>query len=210
MATSQNHNGFSGRLGNTVSYLLNGQAVQRKIGAKKKSSTQNQLPSQQVTRLVNTFLRPVRALVKFGFQAEAAAAMKTGYTMATIYTRANAIVGVYPNQRIDFERVLFTRGNLPTTLEATTEVLPGGIKFNWEDQLSDFRQHLHDRSILIAYNVDTGAAYYELHGNRRHQGTDTLFLPGFKHKVKLETYLSFISLDQFTVSNSVYLGSLLY
>jgi hypothetical protein len=209
MATSENNNGFSGRLGNTVTYLLNGQMVMRRIGTHRKPSSPKKRPSQQVTILVNNFLKPIRALVKIGFQQEAIIARKTGYTMATIFTRANAIKGVYPEQEIDFEKVMFTRGNLPATENVTAIVVPGGILFSWDHEAVELAQHAHDRSILIAYNVDTGAAYYELNGNRRHQGSDTLYLPNFKHKVKLQTYIAFISANQLITSNSLYVGILI-
>jgi hypothetical protein len=210
MAISFNNDGFSGKLGNSVSYLLNGKLVKRGIGIRTDLPSEKIKPYQQITGMVNVFLKPVRGFVKIGFQAEGKKAMKTAYTMATSYTRVNAIKGLYPEQMIDFEKVLFSKGTLPLADNAVSSVVAEGIYFSWSPKPAHARQSLHDRSLLMAYNIDTGDAFYQLNGCRRHLGGDTIILPEFKNPVRLETYLAFLSPDQTEISNSQYLGQLKY
>jgi len=211
MATSKNgNNGFSGRLGKTVTYMLNGKMVQRGIGIQTKPPSPKRLPSLQITGIVNAFLHPVKAFIKIGFAAEGKKAMKNAYSVATSYTRLNAIKGEYPNQMIDFEKVLFTKGDLPVQEEATAEVVEGGVRFSWNPASSHPLQKPHDRSILMVYGIDTGDVFYQLNGNRRQIGSDNILIPNFNKIVRLETYLAFISSDQIEISNSYYLGQLNY
>lgn len=204
------NNGFSGKLGKTVTYMLNGKLVQRHIGVHTKPPTIKQLPYKQITGIVNAFLHPVKAFIKIGFAAEGKKAMKNAYSVATSYTRLNAIKGKYPDQMIDFEKVLFTKGELPVQEEATAEVVEGGVRFSWNPLSTHPMQKPHDRSILLVYGIDTGDVFYQLNGNRRQLGSDIIMVPDFNKMVRLETYLAFISADQIEISNSYYLGQLKY
>ena len=210
MATSKHSNGFTGKLGKTVTYMLNGKMVQRFIGIQTKPPSSKRLPGMQVTKIVNDFLHPVKAFIKIGFAAEGKKAMKNAYSVATSYTRLNAIKGEYPDQQIDFEKVLFTKGDLPVQEEAAAEIVEGGVRFSWNPALSHPLQKPHDRSIMLAYSIDTGDVFYQLNGNRRQVGSDIILVPMFNKIVRLETYLAFISSDQVRISNSCYLGQLRY
>lgn len=209
MAVSKNGNdGYIGKSGNTVTYMMNGKMVRRQIGVHTKPPTIKQLPSMQITGLVTAFLHPVRTFVKIGFQLEGKAALKNAYTMVTSHTRLHAIKGIYPNQSIDFEKVLFSKGQLPVLEDASAELITGGVRFTWNPRLLHSKQKLNDRSLLMAYSVDTGDAFYQLNGSRRQIGADYIQLPEFNREIKLETYLAFVSADQTIISNSVYLGQM--
>ncbi|MGY0035125.1 hypothetical protein [Pedobacter sp. NJ-S-72] len=56
----ESNRGFIGRVGNTVTYVLNGQVVKRKIGKSSKEPTIAQLSVRQRTKIITEFLNPVK------------------------------------------------------------------------------------------------------------------------------------------------------
>jgi len=75
--------GFTGKTGRTVVYLLNGKLVQREIGFSTKPPTLLQLASQQITTVSSQFLSPVKEFINLGFKLQAEKSDKSPNNLGT-------------------------------------------------------------------------------------------------------------------------------
>ncbi|MBB6502216.1 DUF6266 family protein, partial [Pedobacter cryoconitis] len=107
--------GFTGKIGNTVTYRLYGKIVKRTIGMRTDAPTVPVLSSWQATAVTSTFLKSIKEFIKVGFELEAKRVSKSYHDVAASYTRLNAITGTYPSQHIDFTKVLLSKGKMPET-----------------------------------------------------------------------------------------------
>lgn len=211
MAISQKGNdGFIGKTGNTVVYLLNGKLVKREIGFSSKAPTDLQLANWQITRVVSHFLGPIKDFVNVGFSQEAKVAKKSAYNMATSFNRSNAIIGDYPDQKIDFSKVLVSRGKIPPTVQVGVELTADGLLFTWDTLVTDSGRKWNDQVMLMAYMPQLKEAVYLINGDIRTVGSDLLRLPKFTKEVVIETYISFIAANHKNVSDSIYTGEVIW
>lgn len=211
MAISKKGNhGFTGKVGKTVTYRLNGKWVQREIGISNKPATDRQLASRQITAIISKFLSSVREFINVGFVVEAKRARKSANNMATSFNRSNAITGNYPDQRIDFSKVLLSMGKMPLNSQVKAELTNDGITFSWDTSLTDDGRRWSDQAMLMAYMPEINEAAYLINGARRTVGTDLLRLPIVESPVLVETYISFISANHKSVSDSIYTGQLIW
>ena len=211
MASSKRRSdGFIGRTGNTVVYLLNGKLVKREIGVTTKPPTIPQLASRQITGITAQFLGTIKEFINLGFKQEAERAKKSAYISATSYNRLNAITGAYPDYKIDYSRVLLSKGNKPKTENVKMEPQVEGLRFTWDPSLSDSGKRWTDQVMMMAYLPELNEAVYLLNGARRTEGQDILVMPQFREPVSVETYVSFIAANHKSVSDSIYTGQVLW
>lgn len=211
MAVSKNGKlGFTGKVGDTVVYPLNGQWVQRTIGKSNKPATALQLACRQRTKICNDFLNPVLEYIDVGFKAKADALRKNSHNLATSYNRLNAIVGEYPDQHMDFSKVRFSEGKMPVTAGIYATLKDYGVAFSWQVDEDSPGIRWNDQVMLMAYLPEEKDAIYQINGLRRNEGSDILRIPRYEEPLILETYISFISATHKMVSNSVYTGQFLW
>ncbi|WP_052496237.1 DUF6266 family protein [Pedobacter lusitanus] len=200
--------GFIGKVGNTVTYVLNGQVVKRTIGLCLKEPTINQLAVRQQTRIIAEFLNPVKEYINTGFELVALNTIKNQHNLAASYNRLNAITGTYPDQHIDFSRVLFSRGKLPVTRNINVKLTGNRLDFKWDATCMTEKMKSSDRVMLLAYLPDQKYAVYLAGGEERLEGAGHLIIPGYVKGMLLETYVSFIAADRKSISDSVYTGQI--
>ena len=203
----ESNRGFIGRVGNTVTYVLNGQVVKRKIGKSSKEATIAQLSVRQRTKIITEFLNPVKEYIQVGFEFEARLVQKkNAHNIATSYNWLNAFTGVYPDQKIDFSKVLLSRGNLPVTNNIDVKVVDNRVEFTWDKTIATDRIKGSDRVMLLAYLPKENRAVSLIGGAERLEGGEHLIIPEYKGGIHMETYVSFVSADYKNISNSVYTG----
>jgi hypothetical protein len=204
----ESNRGFIGRVGNTVTYLLNGQIVKRKIGKNSKEPTIAQLSIRQRTKIITQFLNPVKEYINMGFEFEARLVQKKNpHNIATSYNWLNAVTGIYPDQKIDFSKVLLSRGKIPVTNSIDVKFADNRITFKWDETIINERMKGTDRVILLAYLPQENRAISLIGGAERLEGAEHLIIPECNEGVHMETYVSFVSADYKNISNSVYCGS---
>lgn len=201
--------GYTGRTGNVITYLLNGKLVKRRIGKNLKPPTIPQLASRQVTSITSKFLSPLNSFIRVGFKLEAKRTLLEPYNIASSYNRQHAIAGSYPDQYINFENALLTKGNMPATPGITVKKDADGLVFTWNTTSYLKGTEDSDRVMLMAYMPDKGTAIYLLYAARRCDGTARLHIPKMKVQLKVETYLSFASHNLKSIANSTYTGQLI-
>jgi hypothetical protein len=209
MAVSRNKkgDGFVGRIGDEVIYWLNGQLVKRKIGKSYKKPTLSQLAVRQCTGVINKFLDPILDFIDIGFELEAKRASLNQHNVATSYNRNNAIKGEYPNQVIDYTNALVTMGSMPIAADAVVLPSDEGLAFTWDTELVKGMRK-NDQVMVMAYFPEQQEARFIVNGAYRETGKQILKLPVYKTPRTVETYLSFISANHKSISNSTYTGKI--
>lgn len=211
MASSKKgSDGFTGKTGRTVVYLLNGKTVKREIGFSSKPPSILQLAARQVTTVSSQFLSPAKEFINLGFKQQAEKTDKSPNNLASSHIRFNAIIGDYPEYCLDYSKVLLSRGDKPLTESLEVKAVEEGLQFSWDPAVSDSGRRWNDQAMMMAYIPSLKEAIYLLNGARRTEGTDILRLPRFKDAVVIETYISFLAANHKSVSNSVYTGQLIW
>lgn len=203
-------NGFRGKVDNFVIYDLNDQVVKRRIGTRTKPFTLPELANQQSMAVVSALLKPVKEFIEIGFELEAGLMRKSQHNMAYSYNYKNALSGIYPDKYIDFEKVLFSRGNMPLTQDVKADLTADGLEFTWNTEMKSAGLSATDQSMLMAYFPEKKYAAYLAGGATRNKGVAQLSLPLSRKPVVVETYISFISVNHKSISNSIYTGQLIW
>lgn len=205
-ANIDSFDGFIGKLGNTVTYLLNGKVVKRRIGYSSKPATVAQLACRQDTPVTNDFIKPVKEFIKIGFKGEAKLAKKNANSLISSHTRNYAIKGEYPYKEIDFTKVLFSKGSMPLTPNVRAVMTEDGMQFSWDKSLNPGDSRPDDQAMLMVYFPESQIAEYAINGGARINGFANISLIKHETPMVIETYIAFISADREKVSNSIYTG----
>lgn len=199
---------LNGRVGNLVSYTLNGKNVVRAAGSSAKPPTIPMLANYQRMRVVNRFLKPMVAFLNIGFAKTVENTDSNPYNEAVSYNKKHALQGEYPNIKMDYAKALISKGDLPPALSPALSILPTRIEFTWQIQSGIASRDLNNRAMLMLYfpeGVDASGkpcAVYELSGARRKDGFDFIDLDANELEKPFEAYISFIADDRWNVSDS--------
>lgn len=196
----------TGKLGRTVSYPLNGIMVTRGIGINNKKRSKPQLTVMQKTKVTSRFLQPVMAYLKIGYGIEARRQKAHAQNPAFLYHWKNAMKGEYPHIEVDYEKALMTTGLLPKPEAVEISIGAEGLNFSWNPESIEGLAHWTDQSMMIAYFPELDTAQFVTAGANRYIGKDFLPLNLEKKNTIMELYLSFISSDRQSISDSVYAG----
>lgn len=201
---------FKGKKGDTVTYTLNGQEIQRSIGVRITPFTSAELVNQAEFGLMNELLKPVKPFIKRGFELQGKKKHSAGYSMAVGYNKKKAIKHSPLGNEIEYEKVLFSQGEITVNAETTVIVVEGGLEFQWDAALMQKGMKRNDHAMLLAYCPEKQSAFFELSGARRTAGRDFLEVTAYHQPVTLELYITFESADRKSISNSFYIGQLKY
>jgi len=208
---SQKHKGseMSGRLGNILTYPLNGKMVSRTIGVSTKPPTENQLAILSIGPLINDFTKHVKEFISVGFELEGKLNNQHFTNEMYAYTFNNALKGKYPSIEIDYTKVLFSKGLMPKTLEVVAQPSVNGLTFTWDPKVNNYWRW-NDRVMIMAYIPEIRKAQYIISGATRNNGVEFLPLQEFLEPLLIHTYVSFIAADHRSISDSLYTGAILW
>jgi hypothetical protein len=194
---------FQGVAGGMEFYIAQGKQVVR---ARRKTSSvppsQKQQTIRQKTALVSSFLRDMVPFVREGYSA--ISRNHYAYATAQSYLVKNAVTGEYPDCRIDYSKVLLTRGTLNNkVLNARVKLKDNKVIFSWTGDMSP--QQYNDRLMALVYAPSLNQAVYILSGALRSAGGDRLTLPNETWlDTTLYAYMSFMSVETKECSDSVF------
>jgi len=211
MATSKGENkNLKGKIGNTTTYVLKTQSVTRSIGKSKKKPTKKQLPVRLKVRMITALLKPVKEFIRIGFEDAALNTKWSAYNIATSVNNRKAITGQYPRFEIDWTQVEFSQGDMPVLEDVSVQVVEGEMEFRWnpETMLSGMKDS--DRVMVLAYCPEKKSAAYTVDGEKRYKGKERLDFTVYRKKVILHTYIAFIAANRKSISNTVYVGEILW
>jgi hypothetical protein len=130
----------------------------------------------------------------------------TGYNRATKVIMNQAIVGTYPNTRLNYAKVLISQGKLPVAENATAVAdESGNIHFTFTDNSDTGTASGNDKIIAVAYAEALQQAVFSLNAGLRKDGEAVLNASVFKG-YEVETWIGFLSNDETNASDSVWTG----
>ena len=210
MGISKNgHNGqVTGRVGNLVYYMLNGQPVVRSIGKITKAASVPQLSSRKVTRISSKRLKMFKAFTKVGFSIEVIGTTQNAFNMAVSLNKRAMMTGIYPNFQVDYSKLILAKGILKPGEELNVSATDEAISFTWRAEEKMAWPESTDLVMMIAYFPGIDKTIVKVGGNARNTGADQMAIPQSLKGLHSETYIAFVAADRTQVSNSTYLGSL--
>jgi hypothetical protein len=195
----------SGKVGRLVSYNLNGQNVIRKNRVKESPANKPQLASRQRMKMVNVFLKPIKGFINLGYLFAAHRTIWNQYNLATSNILLNAMSGEFPNIRIDYSKVLVSKGDLKTAVSPNAILNEGSLSVNWiYDEAKDY-DNRNDRAMILIYFNDEIDPIFILSGSLRSEQIQLIKFDHQLNTIPLNIYLSFFAEDRMSVSDSTYL-----
>ena len=175
-----------------------------------KPFTKKQLAVQQRTLICSTMLATIDSFIRIGFALDAAKSKMNYYNAAAVNLRKNALSGEYPEISLDYSKLLVTKGKLNSPEDPTVTLDEFGIIFSWSTEQRTREDHFSDQVMMLAYFPEINKARYTISGAERRKGKDMLVLSGIEQGYTAELFISFIANDHRAISNSVYLGQMIW
>jgi len=201
--------GFQNKVGPAVGHYTNGQNVVTALPhPSQKPATLGQLTQRLRFSTVVSFIGWLTPIIRVGFANEKKE-KQSAFNAAFAYNYANALTGTYPNFVMDYPEVMFSRGKLsgPYTPEIETTVV-AELKFNWLGNIKNGVGAPTDMATLVVYNPLKGEFETMVNAAPRSALTYTMLLPGDYSGDTVQVYMSFVSADGKTVSNSSFIGAI--
>lgn len=199
--------GLSGKVGNIIGGSWKGiDYIRIKPSSVANPRTVGQVNQRNKFSATLEFLQPNKDFINVGYKSYAV--KKTAFNAAMSEVLANAITGIAPDFNVDYANALVSKGSLSGVLNPVTDLTTAGeVSFSWDDNSAGKTAKSTDKAMLLAYNPAKKESIYILEGASRSAGSEILTIPNAYSGDTLEMYMSFISEDGKTVSNSTYLGS---
>jgi len=197
---------FHGRIGNTVYYTRKGKQVARKIGINNRPPSLKQLYCRKRLQVLSAFFKPIKAYLELGFGQSVRGTEMSPYNAAVKYNLNNATQGEYPDVRMDYEKVVLSRGSLSPALNASVLKEAEGLRFSWDPGFIHY-QNRYDSAMLLLYFPEQEQAICLLNEAQRQTGTAFVPLAAQQLNRKVHLYIAFAGQGNQAVSDSVYVGA---
>ncbi|WP_282038288.1 DUF6266 family protein [Saccharicrinis aurantiacus] len=195
--------GASGKLGNVVTYQMYGKSYVRSLpGSYKDAKSEKQLAQRQKMQLVNGFLSPFKEILRLTFKEEALG--RSAYMAAKSYNMRNAIVGEYPEQKIDYTLALVSKGIVPLPAEASITRTADGLLFKWSDEVTG---NGSDTLLLIANQRGQYATISKMTGIERKEKS-YLWKESTLNNSNTDIWIVFRDYKERGFSDSLWLGQI--
>lgn len=197
----------SGKIGNSVFYMLNGQLVCRAIGKPGKPSLK-QLANRQAMAVTMQLLNPMADFINVSFKLEAEGTFKNPHNIATSYNKKEALTGSYPNISVDYTKVVLSKGSLEMAKHLHVTKGEDGINLTWDTGIAENGDIDDSVMVMVCHPVQKKASNY-LNAARREDGG--CFIPlnrDWKLAEQMEIYVCFKSANGKLISDSAYVGNL--
>jgi hypothetical protein len=140
---------ISGKVGDYVYYNLNGVQVMRKKPAPRKTVlSEKELQNRSRFAFISKFLIPLKSLIGQSFTPNS----MTSFNMAVSVNFKHAIIGNYPDWKIDFGKFKLGEGNTagPADLLVNKQQ-DGQLLFSWNGKSQRKGSHSRDRLWVAVY-----------------------------------------------------------
>jgi hypothetical protein len=198
--------GFSGKCGPVVGAKHRGQDTMRSKPPKNRSNkSPKQLMQQARFGVAVEFVRHLAGLFEITYKQRAGISTPRNEAVSDIV--ADAIIGDYPDFRIDYSKVMISSGSLQSAA-GTVAGAAGRITWTWIPNVDVNGAQANDQSVIVAYCPERKQAIYKINASTRADGTAILDVQPFVG-LTVFTYLGFTSLNQSKISDSVFTGELI-
>ncbi|ALL06389.1 hypothetical protein AQ505_13305 [Pedobacter sp. PACM 27299] len=201
------HGHPSGKIGKLFFYTLNGQPVCRLIGRPGKPSI-NQLGNRQAMSVTMSLFKPMADFINVSFKLEAEGTVKNPHNLATSYNKKYALTGQYPNIKVDYSKVILSKGSLEMAEDLKLSKGEEGINLSWNT--AGFENGRYDDILMVMVShPDREHASSFLNAAKREDGS--CFIPVHSEWMRngqMEVYVCFKSASGQLISDSAYAGNL--
>ncbi|WP_316753147.1 DUF6266 family protein [Pedobacter gandavensis] len=197
----------SGKIGNTVFYMLKGQAVCRSNGKLGKVSLKQKANRQEMS-VTMELLKPLKDFINVSFKLESEGTVKNPHNLATSYNKKQALTGEYPNIKVDYNKVVLSRGTLEMATDLSVSKGRDGLNLTWDPGISDNGGSDDILLVAVSHPAKKRASTF-LNAGKREDGR--CFIPLDKDWMmgqQMEVYLCFKSANEELISDSFYVGNL--
>lgn len=197
--------GFNGTVGTVVGGSWKGTAYMRgKAQSIKNPRTEKQMAQRMKFGLAQKFVKVMTAYLQVGFRNYTQHQTATNGAMS--HTVRNCVVGKYPSFGIDPSKVLVSSGSLMPGRFCSVKVANNVATFAWEDNSDESHASMDDFAMPLIYNFTKREAIFTTEEASRVDCKATLKLPTDWDGDMLSCYIAFASVQNNSVSNSVYVG----
>jgi hypothetical protein len=195
-----------GKVGNIIVSSWKGKPYVKSVpGERKSPPTIKELNNRKKWAMAQAWLKPIKEFVRQGFNGYTPTV--EGFLAAKSYLLKNAFEGEAPDFIIDPALVKVSSGELPLPKNiGVSQITAGTIQFTWNIDNIEY-DNRYDQVMLLAYDVENRFPVFNITGQFRSTGVDTLQLtvvePGVYH-----LYIAFVAADRKSQSDSVYLGTI--
>lgn len=196
---------LSGKIGNVVVFERNGVQVVRSNPKQKDPETPAQLAHRTKFSLINKGLSPLCKIINVGYRNS-----EKNYRKLVGEAYHNAVIGEYPDFKLDYSRVQIAEGKLqlPANVAIKTEEGSNTVALSWDPIIAERSQPGRESDLvnIVCLNSDCLTEEHTYNAARRSEGKTTFELPvGWKLK-DLNFWLFLSSYDLSENSNSMYLS----
>ena len=197
--------GFSGKVGTVVGANWKSISYMRSLPQKVRNPrTEAQRKQRGKFALVMALLKPLIAVLRIGWKNVAKNQSPTNSAMA--YTLANAVIGTFPDFKIDYTKVLISRGGLLPAFNGAVDFSAGKLNLTWDNNSGISTAKATDKALIVVLNSEKDETVSLMEGVNRAKGSHAVTVPNGWEFNKVNVYLGFVSDDGKEVANSVHLG----
>lgn len=146
--------GFSGKAGSVIGSSW--RSINYIRGLSKRSSkapSELQVEQQKKFALVVSFLAPIKKLLEESFSSMDTS-RSTAYNLGVHYNLDNAVTGEYPDFKIDFSKMVISRGSLVKPYGVSVRSMEAGIvTVSWPDLNNGANAYSSDLAKIVLYNA---------------------------------------------------------
>ena len=167
---------LSGKIGPITTYMLNGKQFVRKNTKPHDPKTPKQLAHRMKFALVNKGLSPLNRSIKLGHRDDT-----NVYRLLVGTAYKEAILGEYPNYKLDYSKLVIANGNLqpPSNIKLEMDVETNSALFWWDKQNLDSLKPSRnsDQLNIVVFNVKHNVADHISEIAKRSDSKISIVLP---------------------------------
>jgi hypothetical protein len=197
--------GFSGKVGTVVGASWRGVDYMRSLPElSNKPATKAQLAQQNKMTLLRGFLLGLDDIIETCFQN---IRKHTPMNDALSYNLRNTIEGTYPEQSINFQQLLFSKGELMGTwVPKAVSTVSNSIDFSWENGNFTPMRSANDQVTVVVYDPIENQFCKLENAATREEKIVRLILPANFNGHAVHCYISFYSEGRKIAATNEYLG----
>lgn len=219
MAKFHKNGTIRGRIGNFVYSAWKNTGTIKAMPTKvKRPNTIGQRSQTSRIRMASHLIGELFPILKTGYQAPKVC--QTGMNEARSYFYRNIVVGTYPDQYIDYSKVIVSRGQIPAPFDLTVAFAERQLTLTWNTSIRNPLTRKEDfMAVMFFYpgiynpknKTSTAKLFYDKQTARRKDGTVTVTVPN-DHPMPSHCWIFFYNPEKATgesqhkISDSIYLG----
>ena len=206
------NSGFSGKAGSVVGYYQYGKWVIRGLPRyskkNKKGSVKQNICRSRFSKM-QSFLKPLLQFIHVGFKLEAERNGNSAHNSAKSWNMLHAF---NEEGEINYSDFRISMGDLPGAVDVGIELNEEQLIISWRDNSkendppTDWPKREEDQVIILLYDTAANIAYGTMSGARRSEEKHLFNIGDNKFPADHHIWISFISDDRQSISNSSYNG----